>query len=364
MAGTRGIARFRGEQFNDKVMRDQHFDEANKISEKYIAIDYSAHRDILEDTKIDVFVQVNNKTVAGLNQLVVSEDVGAREVSTSGTTEGMVLSEKVSLRLAGTDSPIGDADSDVVYGRLEENSGAYTLKFFSIVNGEEKPYTFAAGASNIDYRFVVRTNLSVIPVDAVIKGGAGFVEGATDVKAYMNLIQIMKDLYGGSGTLDNDGNANLATSIVQQLTNEVTARTNADTAIRNDLAATSAGKGASAVGVITDPHYTGITVQAVLLNLASRLSEAEQELGHVEAEDTREIYEAVGGETSYTLTKGTARQNTLFVYINGQLQAPEIHYENIMDSNGNYTGINFAPDTLKVHEGIPDVVDVSYKKVL
>ncbi len=364
MAGTRGIARFRGEQFNNKIMRDQHFDEANKISERYIAIDYAAHRDILEDTKIDVFVQVNDKAVAGLSQLVVSADVGAREVSTSSTTEGVVLSEKVWIRVTGTDSPIGDADSDVVYGRLEENTGVYTLKFYSIVNGAETSYTFAAGAKNIDYRFVIRTNLSVIPVDAVIKGGAGFVEGATDAKAYMNLIQIMKDLYGGSGTLDNDGNANLVTPMAQQVTNEVTARTNADAAIRNDLAAASAGKGASLVGVITDPHYTGLTVQAVLLNLAGRLSGAEQGLGRVEAEATREIYEAVGGETSYTLTKGAARQDTLFVYINGQLQAPAIHYENITDSNGDYTGINFAPDTLKVLEGIPDILDISYKKVL
>ncbi|MFF2889466.1 hypothetical protein [Paenibacillus sp. NPDC057967] len=364
MAGTRGIARLRGEQFSNKIMRNQHFDEANKISESYIDIDYAAHRDILEDTKIDVFIQVNDQEVAGADHLVVTTDVGVRPVSTATNVEGVVLTEKVQIRLAGTDSPIGDEDSDVVYGRLEESAGAYTLKFYSLVDGVEQPYTFDAGADNIDYRFVVRTNLSVIPVDAIIKSGAGFVEGATDAKAYMNLIQLMKDLYGGSGSLDNDGNANLMTPIVQQIANEVQDRTDADTAIRNDLVSTSASKGAGLVGVITDPNYTGITVQAVLINLASRLADAEGTIDRVDAESTREIYEALGGETEYMLKKGVARKDTMYVHINGQLQSPEIHYENIEDGSGNYTGINFAPDTLQVNEGTPDVLDISYKSVL
>lgn len=364
MAGTRGIARFRGEQFNSKIMRNQHFDEANKISESYIDIDFAAHREILENTKIDVFVQVNDKEVSGLDQLDVTADVGARPVAAAIDTEGVVLTEKVQIRLTGTDSPIGDSDSDVVYGRLEENAGAYLLKFYSLEDGVEQPYTFPADAKGIDYRFVIRTSLSVIPVDAIINGGAGFVEGATDAKAYMNLIQLMKDLYGAAGTLDNDGNANLGVSVLQQIANEAQNRAGADTAIRNDFASTAIGKGAELVGVIADPAYAGLTVQAVLLELAARLESAESSLNILENESTREVYEAIGGETGYTLTKGAARQNTMYVYINGQLQTPAIHYENIQDSNGNYTGINFAPDTLQVTQGIPDVLDISYKKVL
>lgn len=364
MAGTRGIARFRGEQFNNKIMRNQHFDEANKISENYIDINFSAHRDVLEDTKLDVFVQVNDKAVAGFNQLTVTNLIGSRPVAASAAVEGVVLEEKVQIRLTGTDSPIGDEDSDVVYGRLEENSGEYKLKFYSVVNDAEEPYTFPVGSENIDFRYVVRTNLSVIPVDAIIKGGAGFVEGATDAKAYMNLIQLMKDLYGGAGSLDNDGAANLATPIVQQIAAESTARVNADTAIRSDFVSTAAGKGAQLVGVITDPNYAGLHVQAVLSHLAGRLAAAELSLGKVEEESTREIYEAVGGETTYTLAKGSARKDTLFVYINGQLQSPGIHYVNLEDSQGDYTGINFAPDTLQIVEGVPDVLDISYKKVL
>lgn len=379
MAGTRGIARFRGEQLNNKLMRNSHFDDANKISETYLDIDFANHREILENTKIDVFVQVNNKDVAGLSQLDVSVDVGARPVATSTSVEGVVVTEKVQLRATGTDSPIGDEDSDVVYGRLEEAAGIYTLQFYSIVNGAEQPYTFDAGAGAVDYRFVVRTNLSVIPVGAIVKGGAGFVEGATDAKAYMNLIQLMKDVYGASGSLDNDGNANLSLSIQGQITKEIQDRTDTDKAIRDDFAATT---GAGLIGVITDPNYTGLTVQAVLAELAGEITQAnsdndirmdviqqkndeqDERLTKLETEDEEEVYEATGGETQFMLTKGRAKPTTVRLAINGQLQTPGINFDYVLNAQSEITGFDFAPETLKIVEGVADVLFIQYKKIL
>ncbi|PPA90144.1 hypothetical protein [Brevibacillus laterosporus] len=408
MAGTRGIARLRGEQFHNKIMRNNHFDSANKISETYLDIKFHNHREILEDTKIDVFVQANNKEVKGVSQIDVTADVGARSISTGVDVEGVVLTEKVQLRLTGSDTPIGDADSDVVYGRLEEAGGVFTLTFFSIENGAEQLYTFDKKAENIDYRFVIRTNLSVIPVDAIVKGGACFVEGATDARAYMNLVQLMKDIYGKGGTLDNDGNANLATSIVQQIADEDSARQNADKAIRDDFAATT---GASLVGVVSDPNYTGLTVQTVLTDLAKRIktvehgSDKEVVDAHIrdvasknglfpkanftslkerlveienktdirtkelddrilllETEEEEEFYEAKGGETSYSLTKGMAKDKSVLVAINGQIQVPTINFECKRDASNRIIGIDFAPDVLKVTDGIPDLLYIRYKK--
>lgn len=378
MAGTRGIARFRGEQLNNHIMRNNHFDTNNKINESYLEIDFSKHREILENTKIDVFVQVNDRAVAGVSQLDVSADVGARPVATDVSVEGVVLSEKVQLRIQGTDTPIGDTDSDVVYGRLEENSGQYVLKFYSMEGGAEQPYTFAAGSENIDYRFVIRTNLSVIPVDAIVKGGAGFVEGATDVKAYMNLIQLMKDIYGAAGTLDHDGNANLPMSIQEQIDKEQTDRSRADQEIRDNFAS---ALGAGMLGVITDPNYSGLTVQAVLTDLAARiksagdsndarmnaveLKNAEQDnrLAKLETEDEEEVFEAIGGETEYLLSKGRAKDKTVSLAINGQIQTPGINFEYIKNGNGEIIGFNFTPETLRVVDGVPDVVFVQYKKI-
>ncbi|PWW43816.1 MULTISPECIES: hypothetical protein [Paenibacillus] len=379
MAGTRGLARFRGEQFNNNILRNNHFDASNKINESYISIDFKSHREILEDTKIDVFVQVNDVDVEGVSEIDISRDVGARPVATALNVEGVVLTEKVQVRLTGTDSPIGDADSDVVYGRLEENTGVYTLKFYSLVGGTEQPFTFDANAVNVDYRFAVRTNLSIVPVDAIIKGGSGFVEGATDAKAYMNLIQLMKDVYGGSGTLDNDGNANLATSIQGQITKEIQDRKGADDKTINDLKSTA---GAGMVGVASDPNYTGLTVQTVLTNLAAKISQAnstngdrmdgieqknteqDSRLTKLETQDEEEVFEAVGGETQYLLTKGQAKDKTMRLAINGQVQTPGINFEYIKNASSEITGFNFAPDTLKIVDGVPDVVFVQYKKIL
>ncbi len=366
MAETRGIARFRGEQLNNKLLRNQHFDEANKIAEKYIDLQFHNHREILEDTKIDVFVQVNEKAVAGSTQLDVSGDIGTRAVSTGAKVEGVVLTEKVQLRAAGTDSPIGDSDSDVVYGRLEESKGSYLLKFYSVEGGKEQPYTFDAKANKIDYRFVIRTNLSVIPSDAIIQGGSGFVEGATDAKAYMNLIQLMKDVYGSTGTLDNDGNSNLVVSIQDQIRQEAQDRQDADQAIRDQLASAT---GAQLIGVATDPNYSGVTLQLALSHLAQRLKSSEDlmngindrdadssngyfkagafgnaegrildlekaadaafkalsvKVGTIEAADEEEVFEAVGGETEYTLKKGKAKDKTVHLY--HQRAAPNTRY--------------------------------------
>lgn len=378
MAGTRGIARFRGEQLNTRIMRDHHFDETNKISEKYLNINYHQHREILEDTKIDVYVQVNDKAVAGLSEIDVTQEVGGRPVASDVSTEGVVLSEKVQIRIVGTDAPIGDSDSDVVYGRLQEDAGSYTLKFFSIEEGKEQVFTFGADAQNIDYRFVIRTNLSVIPVDAIVKGGAGFVEGATDAKAHMNLIQLMKDLYGPSGTLDNDGTANIPVSVNEQIAQEKQDRTAADLKMVQDLAATT---GAGTIGVITDPNYIGLTVQEVLTNLAAKVDEAnhandarmeaielknieqDDRLSKLETGDEEEVYEATGGETEFLFSKGKAKEKSVQVFINGAIQAPGINFEFKRNPSNEIIGVDFKPDVLKVTDGTPDVLFVRYKKI-
>jgi hypothetical protein len=406
MAGTRGLAKFGGNQLKPQLMRDYHFDAANKLNEDKVNIQWLNHREVLEATKVDVFVQVNAQPVAGLNSIEITAQLNGKEVASDNQTEGVVTGVKIDLRQAGTeDFPFIDADGDRVYGKIRFENGKYFLDFFSEEAGAETAYTFASDAVNMDFRYILRSNLSVIPVDALIKGGAGFVEGATDANAYMNLNQIMKDLYVG-GSLDNDGNANLAKPIVQQILDEIQAREDGDEEVLNILASTLESEGSSLVGVVADPNYTGANVQAVLASLASRLVELETNGGEeienartrdaatangvfsertgenaftaledrfedienvvdvqvtalaekdvlledrvekLETEDIQEVYEATGGETGYTLAQGVARPGTFFLAFNGQLQAPGLHYELITNAEGNITGVTFAPDTL------------------
>lgn len=426
MAGTRGLSQFKGKQLNDKIMRNRHFDSANKISENYIEIDWNSHRETLVDTKVDVFVQSNGHDVSGVNSLELASLAGS-PVAVDNNTEGVVLGERVELRQTGTeDFPFIDVDGDRVYGRVRHDetdplNPKFVLDFFSMADDGtgtgtevETPYTFGTGSS-VDFRYIKRTNLSVIPVDALVNGGSGFVEGATDANAYMNLNQLMVDLYGASGTLDNDGNANLSTSIIKQIADEITARTEADQAILDNYASTEVGKGASLLGVVldTEGNYVASDVQGVLTELAERLAYQEANGGaevedartrdlesangyfkvgdfgtlenrlvdaetstdtalhdfetrvtKLETEDEEEVYEAVGGETSYMLVNGVAKPKTVLMFINGQAQAPGINFDYIYDTNGQIAGFDFAPDVLEVHEGRPDVVFVKYKKIL
>lgn len=364
MAGTRGINTLRGAQLRNRTLRDNHFDVNHKINEDKVNIKWHEHREILEDTKVDVFVQANNQSIAGLQSLDVTTLIGSTAVSTNASTEGIVDGAKVELRLCGTQgTPMSDTDGDTVYGKMryDNSSSKFYVDFYSLVDGEESAYTFAESAENVDIAYIQRTNLSVLPVDAIVKGGAGFVEGATDAKAYMNLVQLMKDIYGATGTLDNDGNANLSTNIIQQIAEEIQNRIDGDQAIRDDLVSNGTDEGASLIGVVGDSNYDGTTVQEVLSDIASRVTTI---VTTIETEDEREVFEASGGETSYILKKGTAKPNTLFLSINGSLQVPGLHYEEIINAEGNINGVVFAPDALIVENGVPDNVFVWYKKVL
>lgn len=427
MAGTRGMNTLRGAQLRQKTMRDEHFDVNHKINEDKIDIDWHSHREALEDTKIDVFVQANDNAVAGTGTLDITSIIGGTQVSPDVATEGIVDGAKVELRLTGTeDTPVADVDGDPIYGKMryDDDSASPTpvpkfyVDFYSIVDGSETPFTFAGDAGNVDIVYIQRTNMSVIPVDAIVNGGAGFVEGATDAKAYFNLVQLMKDIYGDTGVLDNDGNANLAMSIQDQINKEITDRTNADTKIRTDLASTDADFGGALVGLVTDANHAGNTVQAAITDIAARVVAIEDQLGSEiadlrsrdaasangyfaertegnggefatveerlvdietvvdaqakqledrmvkqETEDVREVYEATGGETGYTLVDGIARPNTLYLSINGALQVPGLHYVEVKDGDGNITGVDFTPDTLKVENDVPDNLMVWYKKV-
>jgi hypothetical protein len=399
---TRGLRTIRAAQIAPTELRDSNFDSANPIDENKVAIQWANHTEILQNKKIDVFVQVNNKSIAGVSALDVSTDVGVRPVSTDGNTEGVVLPDKVIIRKNGTpDTPVADAQGNPVYGKLTESSGSYTLSFYSMVGSTETEYTGGAGEA-IDFKFAVRTNLFNIPVDALINSGSGFVEGATDAKAYNNILQLVKDVYGNSGHADNDGNANLTdegygASLYDRIQNFIAA-----------LAATTNNNGAHLIGVVPNAQYTGATVQDVLNNLAARIAANTAEIttardrsasanGYFTAdtfssvdarlEDSEDKTDAAlkslsdraaalesqepdevvveadgsGTQTSFALPS-PAKVKSVRVYHNGIMQAPELNYDRILNGAGNCTSVTIPTALGIAKHGIPDSLYITYDK--
>jgi hypothetical protein len=194
--------------------------------------------------------------------------------------EGVIVDapkNKAIIRDAVTGDPVLDENQREVYGRVEFDDAGnnFVLKFFTFdptANGgagAEVPFTMPAG-QKIDWQYAKRFNLDT--VDEMFAANEKFVEGAADATAHLNIDQLAKDLYGASFSLDRDGNPNLTVSVVDQIANEVAARQAGDQAIRDDLASNLAGKGANLIGVEDAAgKFIASTVEGVLAELQQNI---------------------------------------------------------------------------------------------
>lgn len=411
------IARLRGEQLREGILRENHFAVDASLPESILNINWANHTEILQDKKVIYKVQLNDLAVGGLSEIDVTNLVTGNPVSSTGIAEGIIIDEpknKVTLRDGATqDTPLKDANANTVYGRMtyDDVNNKFIVKFFvfdtTLATPAEVSYTMPTGQT-IDLIFYRRGNMLNIPEDYLITDGGNFVEGQTDAIADFNIKQLAKDL---GITLNNDGNMSLSRSIIdeilvqtrgvtnttirantiidevvtarngkanlnteldairQSVSDEVTNRTAGDQAIRDDLASTATGKGASLIGIEDIAAvFTATNVEQALKELYDKIvadvqaeanarstadSDLDSRLSAIEAEKTkihvhdRYVFQAVGGETTVNLPEGKkADTNTLVVTINGLEQAVGINYTEITDVNGFVTGVDFNPDTL------------------
>lgn len=171
----------------------------------------------------------------------------------------------------------------------------------------------------------------------------------------------LQDAIDAEATTRAAETAQLTTDLAQ----EVQDRTSGDTAIRSDFASTATGKGASLVGVIDSASvFTGATVESVLKELydaiqaqgtayqsadtalSTRVSSLEAVRPKIHVHD-RYVFTAVGNEQTVTLPNSkVADANTLIFTLNGVEQAVGLHYTEVLDGNGNATGVSINPDRL------------------
>lgn len=337
----------------------------NAISDKYFiqritpsGFDDFASGTGTSTTGLDAFI----KAVTGHN------DGGGSSIA-GGVVVDDTRSYRIALRNASTKNPIDDGQGNEVFGRLAWNGTQYVLNYRSIHNGVESDYTFAT-SQNIDVSLIAisrryedldwnqfldpswhdvagltgtlqDSNVSTGPWSFLLSGlttqqqvnqrvdnlgSTASTEGASriaihDAAAWFTGERVeaalteIKDLFGSttSATYNFTENNVLADNdSVYPALNKLDLKW-------GDLASTTAGEGASLVGVEdAAAWFTGTTVEAVLQEIGLKLDNVS---GWQKASTTTTAPIASGsswtipGGLTYTMANGAH----LDVYLDGQL---------------------------------------------
>lgn len=283
-----------GEQILQNSLSDEHIASNASINETKLNINWHSHTEVLEDRKVVDFVQANGIVASGSGidlEAAIPAIVGISNATSNDSVEGILVDAPKNLapmRDAVTGEPlvaeIGGVDYEVI-ARVEFN-GKYELNFYTASGaaGAEVAYTLPAGVT-VDFQYARRFNLK--NVDEMFAANEKFVHGAADVTANLDLQQLAQDMYGASWKLDRDGSANLSTSLQDQIANEKTRASAAETALTNALNAESTNR-TNADGTLQNNIDAEILrakgVEAQLTNdLASevtRAKNAEQDLAN------------------------------------------------------------------------------------
>lgn len=356
-----------GKQIRNGVIANAHIATGAAIAESKLDIGWSArYQAALESKKVLDYVQLNDLAVSeGAASLVIPTGVGAGKISLAyAATEndnGVTNTKMVIVRNHTTGTPIYVSGAEVwaelsyTAEVLDPQADAfYTITYKTGSFGSGTPVNLPDETPNltaIDIQYPARFNLHSVPEDFAMN--EKFVDGMADVTEIQNLKQLAKDLYGASWSLDNDGTANLATSLADEITtlkadvstsgsvlymidtnvfdvlDDTTATSGASmigiydngnyfTAttvegalqeIMSDLAATTETSGAALIGVyddVLDPIFTATTVQGILVELEGRIGTLEttgnQEIidTHSRESDTPHNYFAATAGSPYT----------------------------------------------------------------
>jgi hypothetical protein len=297
-----GFNNLNRKQIRDAAISNNHVAADAAIAETKLDIGWAAHyQAALESKKLLDYVQSNN--IAVTNGGSVDIDLGTAPAA-DANSKGIDVSnnQPVLIRDTATGQPV-ELNGHEIYGQIALSSGTtYTVSFYANGSAVDLVGEFPE-TSAIDIQFPQRFDLYDVAESFAMN--EKFVDGAVDVTEIQNLRQLAQDIYGGSWSLDNDGDANGITAdettlsiqahlealydeidaetsaregadstLTNNLAQEVTDRTDADTAIRNDLASTAANEGAALVGVEDVGNITG-TVQDSLESIDTRLSSLE-----------------------------------------------------------------------------------------
>lgn len=212
----------RGSQIKLNSITDEHIQVGTLIHQDKLGIDWETKgAEILATRLLVDYVQVDGKSVnSGTSSVTVTGQISAVPANDDETKGAVIQSgkNKVVLRDSITGDPFVSVDGTEVYGKLTHNGTDYSINFFAKdLAGAEQAHTFVESAV-IDFQFPQRFDFNTIAEN--FASNEKFVDGASDVSARLDLEQIVKDAFGGSYSLDQDGNANRSKTILQEIIDE------------------------------------------------------------------------------------------------------------------------------------------------
>ena len=111
-------------------------------------------------TVISTALSTAGKGGVGVPVQVSANDDGVGIITAASTN-------LVQIQRTGSGLKITDAGNNEVYGRLTEAGGVYTLRYFTLADGTETPFNFAA-STPIDFDFSYRFDFARLPGDFAI----------------------------------------------------------------------------------------------------------------------------------------------------------------------------------------------------
>lgn len=145
---------------------------------------------------------------AASSQSVTSFFTGLASGGTD-TTVGVIAStpnNKVYLRVAGSGHQItDDVHGASIFARLTETSGAWTLSYFSLVNGTEVPFDFTGHplvGSNINFRWCEVVQAANYKPTSIVYAGEGIDEyDASSASAHLHINDVITITTNGQTAL-------------------------------------------------------------------------------------------------------------------------------------------------------------------
>lgn len=300
-----------GKQLREKVVTNSHIADNAAIAESKLNVNWSSHyQAALQTKKVVDYVQFSNLAVTvgnGSVEIAKGADLGqiSNTVAATNTDYGVATNYSVILRDRATGDPVV-VNNKEVWGKIEFAAGdpeatptptvdRYIISFYTgEFGGTETAVNVPTGIANIDLQYACRFDLSSIPEN--FAANEKFVDGMVDVTEINNLKQLAKDLYGSNWALDNDGVANLSTSIKDEIARIDGAATTTGsiayvvkTNALDKLASVASGEGATLIGLVDAGNkFEATNVEGALAELAGRIGSVESGGGaEVESLHTR-----------------------------------------------------------------------------